>query len=229
MCVQPLLDISTALAEMRVAITCALHSHVHQNLDLCVLEGWVASGDAVARLRGGVGAMEGVMLAVVPASSPDFPLSAPPTKIHTNPLTWPFQVIVDTYGVPSYKVAEVRDTTVRNDRIAGLAIGGGVCVCVYVCVCRCEKHGDVQEVNPAVVTCVTFPFLFGVMYGDVGHGLPCSTSSDHAQNHPPRQMDMTDKTTTTRVAAASNRHVRVRCGAASRRSLLDYQSRLPPG
>ncbi|CAH0478074.1 unnamed protein product [Peronospora belbahrii] len=28
-----------------------------------------------------------------------------------------------------------------------------------------------REVNPSVFTAVTFPFLFGVMYGDIGHGL----------------------------------------------------------
>eukprot|EP00919_Chromeraceae_sp_WS-2016_P031100 GHVR01073531.1.p1 GENE.GHVR01073531.1~~GHVR01073531.1.p1 ORF type:complete len:503 (+),score=174.39 GHVR01073531.1:219-1511(+) len=26
------------------------------------------------------------------------------------------------------------------------------------------------EVNPGVITCISFPFLFGVMYGDIGHG-----------------------------------------------------------
>ena len=27
-----------------------------------------------------------------------------------------------------------------------------------------------REINPALFTAVTFPFLFGVMYGDIGHG-----------------------------------------------------------
>lgn len=28
-----------------------------------------------------------------------------------------------------------------------------------------------REINPALFTAATFPFLFGVMYGDIGHGL----------------------------------------------------------
>jgi V-type H+-transporting ATPase subunit a len=27
------------------------------------------------------------------------------------------------------------------------------------------------EVNPGIFTCVTFPFFFGVMFGDIAHGL----------------------------------------------------------
>lgn len=52
-----------------------------------------------------------------------------PTFIETNQFTWPFQEIVNTYGIPLYK-----------------------------------------EINPAIFAIVTFPFLFGVMFGDVFHG-----------------------------------------------------------
>ena len=52
-----------------------------------------------------------------------------PTYIQTNELSAPFQLMVDTYGVPNY-----------------------------------------QEANPALFTIITFPFLFGVMFGDILHG-----------------------------------------------------------
>ena len=52
-----------------------------------------------------------------------------PTFIKTDDLTFPFQEIVNTYGVPRYR-----------------------------------------EINPALFAIITFPFLFGVMFGDIGHG-----------------------------------------------------------
>ena len=53
-----------------------------------------------------------------------------PTYISINDLTYPFQEIVNQYGIPNY-----------------------------------------NEINPGFFTIVTFPFLFGIMFGDMGHGL----------------------------------------------------------
>ena len=53
----------------------------------------------------------------------------PPTHFKLTDLTAPYQLIVDTYGVPRYK-----------------------------------------EANPGLFTIATFPYLFGVMFGDIGHG-----------------------------------------------------------
>lgn len=58
------------------------------------------------------------------------PWPMPPTHFHTNEFTSITQVVVDTYGVPTYK-----------------------------------------ECNPAVFTLVTFPFQFGIMFGDFGHAI----------------------------------------------------------
>jgi len=52
-----------------------------------------------------------------------------PTYIKVTDFTYVFQLIVDTYGVPSY-----------------------------------------LEANPALISIVTFPFFFGMMFGDIGHG-----------------------------------------------------------
>ncbi|KAF8820520.1 putative vacuolar proton translocating ATPase subunit [Cardiosporidium cionae] len=54
----------------------------------------------------------------------------PPTYIRSNDFVGPFQLLVDTYGVPRYK-----------------------------------------EINPGLFTIIPYPFLFGLMFGDAGHGL----------------------------------------------------------
>jgi V-type H+-transporting ATPase subunit a len=53
----------------------------------------------------------------------------PPTFVQSNDFLEPWQQVINTYGIPSYKTA-----------------------------------------NPVAITSVTFPFIFGMMYGDIGHG-----------------------------------------------------------
>ena len=55
--------------------------------------------------------------------------NVPPTFFKCNDFIYPFQEVVQTYGVPRYK-----------------------------------------EVNPTLFNIISFPFLFGIMFGDIGHG-----------------------------------------------------------
>ena len=95
-----------------------------------VAEGWCP---VVAKAR-----VQAVLVAAARAASAQvgtvfqpLPTSEmPPTHFSTNKVTGVFQLIVDAYGIASYR-----------------------------------------EVNPAVFTIVTFPFLFAVMFGDLGHAL----------------------------------------------------------
>lgn len=61
--------------------------------------------------------------------SVSFSKISPPTHFYTNEFSFVFQVITDTYGIPTYK-----------------------------------------EANPSVISSITFPFFFGIMFGDIGHG-----------------------------------------------------------
>jgi V-type H+-transporting ATPase subunit a len=58
------------------------------------------------------------------------PSVTPPTHFRSNTFLSTFHLIVNTYGVPSYR-----------------------------------------EINPALFSIITFPFLFGVMFGDIAHGM----------------------------------------------------------
>ena len=60
---------------------------------------------------------------------PDSPGLKIRTYFHMDDFVYPFQSIVNTYGIPRY-----------------------------------------QEANPGLFTIITFPFLFGIMFGDIGHG-----------------------------------------------------------
>ena len=65
------------------------------------------------------------------------------TFFQMDDFVYPFQTIVDTYGIPRYK-----------------------------------------EVNPGLFSIISFPFLFGIMFGDIGHGLLLSLLSFYiALNH----------------------------------------------
>lgn len=62
-----------------------------------------------------------------PCEKPDH--LTPPTYFQLNEFTFPFQEIVNTYGIPRYR-----------------------------------------EANPGLFAISMFPFKFGVMFGDIGHG-----------------------------------------------------------
>ncbi|KAF6150550.1 hypothetical protein GIB67_030351 [Kingdonia uniflora] len=88
-------------------------------------------------------------------------VESPPTYFRTNRFTNAFQEIVDAYGyliklipVSSYDTFMIYNIVQDVDKEL-----------LFFSIAR------YQEANPAVYTCITFPFLFAVMFGDWGHGI----------------------------------------------------------
>jgi V-type H+-transporting ATPase subunit a len=110
---------------------------IHQNLNKCLLHDNFIDGE-VWILEKDFNKLKDLLKEInkddsrIPASFIDLEEAnlLKPTYIQSNEMIWPFQEIVNTYGVPRY-----------------------------------------MEINPTYFNIVTFPFLFGVMFGDIGHGL----------------------------------------------------------
>lgn len=110
---------------------------IYQNLNKCIvsenfLDGvvWIPQ-DKLGSIKGSMNQLVKADESMITAHFSDVEQTndLPPTYFKMNDLLYPFQEIVNTYGVPRYK-----------------------------------------EANPALFAIVTFPFLFGIMFGDIGHG-----------------------------------------------------------
>ena len=117
---------------------CKRERYIYMNLNRCtelnsfyIGDVWipeVAENNLKSQIQDLVNDNDDILLPVFKDS--DNSKSKVRTYFQTDDFVYPFQAIVDTYGVPRYK-----------------------------------------EVNPGLFTIITFPFLFGVMFGDIGHGL----------------------------------------------------------
>ena len=74
---------------------------------------------------------------------------APPTYNKTNKYTIGFQNIVDSYGIATYREISPSES-------------GGITIFEFAN-CKMAKFA-------APYTMISFPFLFAVMFGDLGHG-----------------------------------------------------------
>ena len=85
----------------------------------------------------------------------------PPTYNRTNKFTTAFQNLIDAYGVATYR-----------------EINPGKFQIEYFCQKLRSSHNNYVWSESNVIapyTIITFPFLFAVMFGDLGHGAIMAT------------------------------------------------------
>lgn len=88
----------------------------------------------------------------------------PPTLMRTNKFTSGFQNIVDAYGVGSYR--EVNPGELDLICQESIILKKGCLYFKFMCLYKAFSPSF-----SAPFTIITFPFLFAVMFGDLGHGV----------------------------------------------------------
>lgn len=105
----------------------------------------------------------------------------PPTYFRTTKFTQCFQSIVEAYGIARYREVGGETGLWWSKGLAWDAhawrprwkLSG--CAHIRAIMLPLSSHGPPpalpMQVNPTVLTLMTFPFLFAVMFGDVGHAI----------------------------------------------------------
>lgn len=87
----------------------------------------------------------------------------PPTFNRTNKFTQGFQNLIDSYGVASYREVNPGINLVHLCYVGLRNVFGELISCIWFIL--------LFLFFVAVYSIITFPFLFGVMFGDAGHGV----------------------------------------------------------
>jgi len=107
-------------------------------------------------------------------------LEDPPTFNRTNKFTAGFQTLIDAYGISSYR--EANPGTTREHKVVRIlsplflsttCIQYGFLLAEATVAVKMNAGRSIITMCfiLALYTIITFPFLFAVMFGDLGHGI----------------------------------------------------------
>ena len=120
-----------------------------------IAEGWVATDEYEALVTSLQSAAVAQGLDTRPIINLIQSKLTPPTYVPTNAFTSGFQALVRTH-------------TARAAAVNGVSSHLWRCEQALVNTYGTPRY---REVNPGAFCCILFPYLFGIMFGDFGHGL----------------------------------------------------------